>query len=86
VLKAKDGNILQSGDEILKRWTEHFREVLFADINFPDGSSSWESMPSDPPLSLLTSDQALLVRSLDIAEVESAVKKWVTVSLLVKMG
>ncbi len=74
-LKNKNGVTLDSADAVLTRWTEHFREILKADVDFPDTWSSPLDLPPDPDSSLLTPQQLSLITVPSLAEVELAVKK-----------
>ena len=64
-----------SSEEVLQRWTEHFREILKADVDLTDPSSLPDVLPSDPESTLLTPEQAALVQVPSLEEVSLAINK-----------
>jgi len=42
ILKDKDGHVLENEDQIIARWTEHFRELLKADVSVFNYGSDFE--------------------------------------------
>jgi len=66
---------LGSSEEVLQRWTEHFREILKADVDLTDPSSLPDVLPSDPESASLTPEQAALLQVPSLEEVSLAINK-----------
>ena len=59
-LKGRNGQILESDEQIIARWTEHFRDLSKADVNICD--QDCDNMDASFSLEKLLPDQMELVR------------------------
>ena len=72
-LKGRNGQILENDEQIIARWTEHFRDLLKTDVNICD--QDCDNMDASFSLEKLLPDQMELVRPITFEDVVQAVKR-----------